>query len=551
MALQVKDFSLTAKSGHGKITYTYTIRVTEESTDPVKNCSSVKVEAILKQTYSGTAFSGYRTGVSCDINGQNLFSDYCRRTIAGREEHVFYAWNGEMPHEADGKLTLHITGKLWQTKAADYTPPTMQIPEGVMELTPIPRASQVGAADTAIGGRCTLVITPADPSFTHTLGYAFGKQTGYICQDGSVSTVPVMLTGTTVSFLIPESFYAQILDKPAENCTVTCTTYSGETPIGVSESVFRISTEADRCAPTGSCSAVDSEVKTLALTGNEHVLIRYMSRLQVTLEARGRYGASITGKRVNGIQLEGDVLEIPNVESAVVSAIAEDSRGHQTVFEKTLEMIPYVLLTNNASVARTSPTDGQARLVFSGNCYRGSLGTAENNLVLRYRLCPEFGQYGDWQELTAQSDEDHTYRLEVLLSDLDYTKSYTLQTQAADALDTAETVLTVMPGVPVYHWKKDRFYFHVPVECDSSIGGAYIRTHTLFGDSLMLTMEPGQTVLLAGANGAVCGIAGSGGSWWGSDSVAAQADGEQVRLTVSPGCAGELLLISARPVYVK
>lgn len=551
MALQVKDFSLTAKSGHGKITYTYTIRVTEESADPVKNSSAVKVEAILQQTYSGTAFSGYRTGVSCDINGQNLFSDYCRRTIAGREEHVFYTWEGEMPHGADGTLVLYVTGKLWQTKAADYTPPTMNIPEGIMELTPIPRASQVGGADGVIGSRCTLVITPADPGFTHTLAYTFGEETGYICQDGSISPEPVMLTAAAVSFLIPESFYDQIPDKPAGNCTVSCTTYSGDTPIGVSEGVFRVSTDAGRCAPEGSCTAVDTEPKTLSLTGDENVLIRYMSRLQVTLEARGRYGAQITGRRVNGIQLEGNVLEIPNVESGAVTAVVQDSRGHQTVFEKTLEMIDYVLLTNNAAVARTSPTGGQARLEFSGNCYRGSFGAAENSLMLRYRVCPEFGQYGPWQELTAQPAEDHTYRLEVLLSDLDYTKSYTLQTQAVDALDTAEAVLTVMPGVPVYHWKKDRFYFHVPVECDSSISGAYICTYTLLGDSLLLTMEPGQTVFLMGANGTVCGAAGSGGSWWGSDTVTAQPDGDGVRLTFLPGCAGQLLLISARPVHAE
>ena len=127
MALQTKDFSVTAKSGHGKITYTYILRLTQHAVDPVKNCSQVTVEAILKQTYSGTAFSGYRTGVSCTVDGETLFSDYCRRTIAGREEHVFYTWEGEIPHRHDGSRVLNLGGKLWQTKKAEYTPPTMVI----------------------------------------------------------------------------------------------------------------------------------------------------------------------------------------------------------------------------------------------------------------------------------------------------------------------------------------------------------------------------------------------------------------------------------------
>jgi len=53
MALQTKDFSVSGKSGSGRITYTYTLRVTEESVDAVKNSSRVTIQAILQQTYSG------------------------------------------------------------------------------------------------------------------------------------------------------------------------------------------------------------------------------------------------------------------------------------------------------------------------------------------------------------------------------------------------------------------------------------------------------------------------------------------------------------------
>ena len=186
MSLQTMDFSVTEKSGHGRITYTYIIRVTENKVDVIKNTSHVTVEAILKQSYSGTAFSGYRTGVSCTVNAETLFSDYCRRTISGKKEHVFYTWQGELPHAPDGTLVLQVEGKLWQTKKADYTPPTMA-PQGEMALTPIARASRVGAADGVIGSRTTVVITPWVPEAAHTIHYQFGEEQGYITADGSIS----------------------------------------------------------------------------------------------------------------------------------------------------------------------------------------------------------------------------------------------------------------------------------------------------------------------------------------------------------------------------
>ena len=550
MALQTKDFSVTAKSGHGKITYTYTIRVTEESIDPVQNCSQVTVQAILQQTYSGTAFSGYRTGVSCDIDGENIFSDYCRRTIAGRQEHIFYTWTGQLPHSADGTRTITLSGRLWQTTPADYTPPTMEIPEGVMTLTPIVRASQVGASDALIGGRTTVVITPADPAFTHTLAFRFWEETGYITQNGDISPEPVLLSGHTVSFLIPERFYQQIQDQAWDNCSLVCATYDGETLIGTHETTFRISTEEDRCRPLVQVRMEDVNPDTLALTADSQVLIRHMSCLRVHVQAEGAFGAWIIRKSVNGQLLTDPYVDIPQVQNPEISVTALDSRRYSTTLQQSLPVIPYVKLTNNAAVSRAEPGTGQAVITFAGNCYRGSFGAVDNSLVLRWRICPENGEFGPWQTQQAQIREDHTYSAQVILQDLDYTLPHRLQTQAVDALDTAQTELTILPGIPVFHWEKDKFFFHVPVQCDESIAGAYIRTWQALGQTqLTLTMEPEQTVFLFG--GKHCGILSGDGSWWGSDLVTAGREAQQTHLFFPEGSSGTFLLISAQPFCIE
>lgn len=552
MALQSKDFTKTAKSSGGGVTYTYILRVTENCTDVVKNCSSVTVQAILKSSYSGTAFSGYRTGVSCTVNEESLFSDYCSRSISGKQEHVYYTWTGDMPHDADGTLTLRVTGKLWQTKSASYTPPTMNIPEGTMTLTAIPRASSLGANDAVIGGRSTVVITPVADKVTHTLLYRFGNLTGYINAAGEIVDTATQLSVNTVSFLIPESFYGQIPNQAKGTCALTCTTYKNGVAIGTKETTFQVTAEKSRCGPVVSLSVADINSKTLALTGDAGKVVRYMSTLRATLMAQARYSAQITQRQVKNKTLTETYLDITGAEKGSISGYAVDSRQYRTDAAVTLPVIAYVKLTNNANAARTAPTSGQAKLTFSGNCYKGSFGAADNSLTLKYRICQTGGTYGAWQDVACTVGNNHTYRQEVILSDLDYTKSYTIQTRASDALETVDRVITVMPGIPVFNWYKDRFVFRVPVECDSSIAGLFVHSHTLSGgDQLTCTMTSGQSLFLFGANGCVCGTVGSGGAWWGSDTVSAQLKNGKVVLTFSQGCSGALLLLSTHAITIQ
>ena len=549
MALQTKDFSVTGKSDSGRITYTYTLRVTEESVDVVKNCSKVTIQAILQQTYSGTAFSGYRTGVSCELDGQSVFSDYCRRSISGTQEHIYYTWEGELPHREDGTLILQITGRLWQTKEATYTPPTLEIKGEELVLTPISRASAVGASDGFIGSRTTVVITPAVEGCSHMLSYTFGEEKGYISRDGGVCSQPVEMTDTTISFLIPESFYAQIPEAPWGECRILCTTYREGTPLGSREAAFRVTAREELCCPEVACIAQDVNPATLALTGDPDVLVRYMSTLRCRMDAQGRAAATILQRYIGNTLLTGEFLDIPQAEGNRITATAVDSRGYTGGHTLELPMIPYVQLTVNPQISRPGPTANYGVLRLSGNCFHGDFGLAENSLTVRVCACPEGGVFGEWTEHSAQIREDHTYTLELEVPELDYSRSYTILVQVRDALAVVEEQLPLQPGIPVFHWKKDRFFFHVPVEFDSLVSGACIRSSTAYGQQIKLHLEPGQTVFLFG--GTVCGIVNAAGQWWGSEGVTALAEGECLQLTFYQPVSGELLLLSARPLSIE
>ena len=143
MALQTKDFSVSGKSDRGTITYTYILRVTENSVNTAKNTSNVTVQAILKQNYSGLAFKDWTTNITCYLNNVLVINDSRKRKLEGTSEHIYATWTGDLSHDSNGKLTLEVDGQLWQNNPEDFNPPTLTIKDKTMTLTDL--ATECGA----------------------------------------------------------------------------------------------------------------------------------------------------------------------------------------------------------------------------------------------------------------------------------------------------------------------------------------------------------------------------------------------------------------------
>jgi len=461
--LQSKDFAVTGVSASGTITYTYLLRVREHSVDPAQNTSHITVEAILKQTYSGTAFSQWSTGVSCSLDGETIFSDYRQRRLSGTEEHIYYTWEGDIPHDADGQKTLTVTGNFWQASPGNYSPPAMTVPQGTMALTTIPRASKVGAADGSIGSNTTIVITPAAAGFAHSIAFSFGELTGYIGADGSVLDGESVFGATAVSFPIPENFYWQIPDSPEGVCTLTVTTYSGGTPIGTAQTSFRCIAEKSRCAPILTASVIEGNSDARALTGDQNILVRYLSTAVCSLAAVCQWGARQVSATCNGIPM-GESLSVPNTETGQYVFRVVDSRGHEAVVTVTRPLVPYVLLTCHGVANRTAPTTGEGVLTVQGSGFFGSFGETENALTARYRVLPS----EQWQSLSPEKNGDG-YTARADLSGMDYTRSHIIELEVSDKASVVTKQVTLQPGIPVFCWGKDYFRFHVPVQFAAGI----------------------------------------------------------------------------------
>ncbi len=559
MALQTKDFSVTRASAGGGITYTFTIRVTENSTNKANNTSNLTVKAILKQSYSGTAFYSWYTGVSCSLNGTQVFSDYQKRSLSGTSETVYYTWTGNVQHAPDGSLNLKVDGKFWQSSYESYSPPAMSV-SGTWALTPIPRASIITATDANIGSVTNIVIQAPGEGFTHSIAYSFGELTGYITPTGTADS-EVQFTQTTLNWTVPEAFYNEIPGKKWAKCTLTCRTYSGGVLLGEPQSTTFLATAAEaNCAPTIFAQVQDINEKTIALTGDSGVLIRYHSTAQCTVESQAYCGASITSNRVNGSLIVNNIKRIEDVERGDFQFVARDTRDWFGYHDVQLPLIPYTRLTNNPVVRRLADGDPRILVTLSGSVWLGNFGLAENTLTV---TC----QINSRNPVTAPVtiDENGHYTAQVEM-DADYTQNSTLTVVAQDCLDRVSVKLTVQKGTPVFHWGENDFFFHVPVHCDAAVSGLYIRPVRVWGQSSLRFQSRftqwgaagnRQSVLIFGSqNGTpVLGIlliSSDGMAWWSGTEGVTPVVLEQgaVELSMTHTAYDYITLLSTEPITV-
>jgi len=476
MALQTKDFSVTGVSAGGGITYTYILRVTQNSTNIAANSSNLTVQAILKQNYAGTAFHTWFTGVSCSLNGRQIFSDYEQRSLSGTAEHVYYTWTGDVSHNPDGNMLLTVAGSFWQSTYESYSPPAMTVPADTMVLTPVFRGSAITATDANIGESTSVAIQSAVANYHHSVAYRFGELTGYIIPQGGTSPREVLFSERNISWMLPTEFYYQIPDRSRAECTLTCRTYSGGTLVGTQTTEFAAIASMEQTSPSLDAQVEDVNEKTLALTGDPFMLIRYHSTARCIPNATAKYGASVTLNQVNGRRITDGCRDMPKVETDTFEFYMEDSRGRAATQTVEVPMIAYTRLSCQPAIRRLGDTSNDVLLELTGSYYPYHFGNIENTLTVSYRINSRA-----WVEVPVDISPSGSFSAAVQIGGLDYDTAYTMTVVAEDCLERVSRKLQVQQGLPLFNWNKQSFDFHIPVSCPKGISGAFFRSVRVHG----------------------------------------------------------------------
>lgn len=432
--------------------------------------------------------SGYNIGGWTDYNGSYVgtTSNTFDGTIPNMTGTRWLAENKtfEVTHNSDGSAKATIYWK-WGVNS----------PWGQFEnesgsfsvtLPTIPRASTIGASDANIGSKSTIVVTQKSTAYTHSIAYSFGNLSGYVTSSGGVSSTEVKFSTTSISWTVPTTFYAQIPNAKTGTCTLTIKTYSGSTQIGDAQTdTFTVTAAQSSCKPTVSGTVVDSNSTTKALTGDETKLVRYYSTALCTITATAKNSATISTKKIGGTTVSGTTRSISKIEVDSVTFYAKDSRGYEASADVDFTLVPYVMLTNNASGQRTDPTSGNAKLTIKGDYYNGSFGSVSNALTVKYRYQQSGGTYGDYVTVSPTLS-GNSYSTTLSLTGLDYEYAYEFEVVVTDKLATVTKTVTIKQGIPVFDWGQSDFRINVALRL---LGAAY-------GTSLPTTGKEGQVFFL-------------------------------------------------------
>lgn len=416
-------------------------------------------EALESTVYTGMYVvipSSYPVGPWTDYNGSYIgtTSNTFDGSIAKSTGTIWLVQNKtfKVKHNADGTAKATIYWKWgvnspwgqFENKSGSFQ----------VTLPTIPTASTVGATDANIGAKSSIVVNRKSTSYTHSIAYKFGNLMGYITDSGGVSSTEVKYSTTSIAWTIPTTFYAQIPNAKTGTCTLTIKTYSGTTQIGTAQTdTFTVTAPKSSCAPSVSGVVLDSNAATKALTGDNTKLVRYKSTAHCTITATAKNSATISEKKIGGVVRADGIRGIPEIEVDSIEFYALDSRGYYTAVDVGFDLIPYVLLTNNAEASRVDPGTGVSTLTVQGNYFNGSFGATDNNLSIRYSV-----DGGDYVDVVPTISADG-YKTTVEITGLDYTTSHTVEVSAADLLDTITKTVTIGKSIPPFYWNETLFGF--------------------------------------------------------------------------------------------
>lgn len=480
MALQTKVYTQTSN------TFTLELTLTENSTSVSGNSSSVSYTLKLKSTTKD--FYQYRVGASVSLDG---------KTVATRDRYTapqigigtyssvtLLSGTTTISHNSDGSKSISV-GYSLDMASASYTPGPMS-GSGSMTLTTIPReASMTSAPNFTDEDNPTIQYSnPANLPI-----YAYIEVAGQ-----SRPIAERKITGSSYTFN-----FTDVERNTLRSLNTTSNTQPMRFVVRTDMGGYSLYAWLDRTLtiknpkPTLSPTVVDSNAKTVALTGRNSKLVKYYSNAKVTFGANAVKGASLRSRKVTcgnkSLTADGTINA---VETGKFSFSVTDSRGNTTAKTVTKDMVNYVRLSCNLGDGMPDG-EGTFALEVTGACFYGSFGAVDNTLAVEYRYRVQGAE--TWEEWTAVDSVlplGFTYLARARVEGLDYQATYQFQARATDKLETVTTPEKTVKSLPTFDWSGKDFNFNVPVRA---------RGYSLLGAAVAMTNPYAMDVTVTkGAN---------------------------------------------------
>ena len=414
------------------------------------NGSYIVVTSYLGRGSSGSYFGGTANlNITCDGDSRTSSKTFSYPTNVGAYDWVetksetFY-----VKHESDGKKTISVSSSM---STSDFTPNSASA-SGDIELTTIPRASEVACSSPYIGDNAIISIDKKSSAFTNTVTYKIGTLTGTVATKTSSTTLQLNTSA------IADQIYALIPNDKEIQGTIYCTTYNGSTQIGDTKSTpFNLYAKESACKPDVSATIVDTNTSVTNITDK---FIKYISKPKVTINATAKKSARITNYSINLNDGQTSNLQentFDTIGSNKVTVSVTDSRKYTNSKDYPLDMIDYIKLhIDTISITRPEGTSNEAILNCNGAYFNGSFtNTVSNTLSASFKYRKSGAtEWTDGGSITP-TIENNTFKFtDLSLGDLfDYNEEYQfkiiLQDKFMTVGDSDSDIITLPKGQEV------------------------------------------------------------------------------------------------------
>ena len=463
MALQTKSIAATGSKGH----HNFTLYITENSTNISGNSSNLSFDFQLSpkvKNWDWLYQNSVPVSYTITINGVNYTGNIM--SYDGVSTVSIRSGSLDVAHNADGSKSISYSFSVVSHYDNSVVPGSASA-SGTMALTTIPRKATITAAPN-FNDEENPTITYSNPA-----GNSATKLEACISLTGAAADIAyreiVDKTGTSYTFNLTEA-ERKVLRKSITSGTSRTVKFYLRTTIGTNVEHHNV----DRTLtlinydPIVSVDVRDNNPDTVALTGNSERFIKGHSTLAYTITATARKEATISQYLCNGVATNATDA-ILNVASTYLTFGAKDSRGNTTNVAYSPYLINYVDVScsQKVKIELTGETTAKITVDIEGNYFNGSFGKQSNELF----LVVYYQEAGSSERRSVQITEAHTptfdgntFRLTATLpGDFDYSKPYTIETQAFDKLSSASSGEYTARLTPVFDWSDTDFNFNVPI----------------------------------------------------------------------------------------
>ena len=417
------------------------------SQNTANNTSTVRFYGILNVTNNYIAWT--RGTASVHTASQAIGTRY------DRGSHTLITADFTFGHNADGNFSAWIGASLSTTFVSGSTGGTLTLPR-------ILRYPVMNSASNFNDEANPTVNLTSYNTFPLRLKIEAGGNSQLITRDVSANT-----TNYTFNLTETERDKLRVLCPNSNSLSVrfTVCAMSGNTELSASY-LDRTMTIVNGNPTFNNFSYKDTNDSVVAVTGNNQVLVKGVSNLQVTISASNKMVANKKATAKNYIatidsinqsvdysdeELNINLGSISSSGNKRLDIRAYDSRNNSTLVSKDITVYDYDKPVINATITRLNNFEKETTLKVSGTYSKLTIDGTDKNVVttLQYRYKEQYGEWSNWIDLNSTISNGEFTCEDVIMS-LDNTEAFDFEVQAIDKLQTAVLPLIVDIGQAIF-----------------------------------------------------------------------------------------------------